>query len=86
MNRDTRSLFGITALACAACCIGPILAVLGAIGIATFAGIAIFGAAAAAIALLVVPAYLHHRRRQRDCGPTQSETVRVGAPTVHRQR
>jgi len=86
MKRDMRTFVGVTALACAACCIGPILAVLGAIGIATFAGIAIFGAAAAAVALLAVPAYLHHRRRQRDCGSTQSAAVRVAGPTIHRPR
>ena len=83
MNRDTRTLVGAAGLACVACCIGPILAVLGAIGIATIAGVAIFGIAAATLALLTVPAYLRHRRRPRGCGSAQSETVRVGAPTVH---
>jgi hypothetical protein len=86
MNRDTQSLFGITALACGVCCVGPILAVLGAIGIATIAGIAIFGIAAAAIALLAVPVVLRRRRHTLDCGSAQSEPVPVGAPTVRRSR
>lgn len=85
MSRDKRTLIGVGALACAACCIGPILAILGAIGVASVVGIALFGTVGAAIALLAVPVYLRQRRRNT-CPTDPPETVRVPSPTIKAPR
>lgn len=72
-----REILGFAAVACAACCIGPILGVLGAIAalgvISTlFIGVAGFAIAAGAIAVFVIV----RRRRARMCA-TDSEHVAV---------
>jgi hypothetical protein len=65
-------LFGLGAAACAACCIGPILAAVGAItagGILSTRAIGLFGfaiAASGAIAFLAV-----RRRRASGCEPSR---------------
>ncbi|MGD9795257.1 MAG: hypothetical protein AB7V43_17460 [Acidimicrobiia bacterium] len=65
-KKDNATLAGVAIAACAACCAGPILGVLAAIGLGTAAGFALFGTIAiiggAAIVALVL---LRRRRRQR---------------------
>ena len=46
---------GVGAAVCAACCAGPILAVVGAVGLGTVLGVVAFGAAGLLLALLAVP-------------------------------
>lgn len=55
----------VGAAACAACCAGPILGALGAIGIASLAGYLLAGtlALAAGLAAVAVAAVVLHRRR-----------------------
>lgn len=84
MSRDTRSLLGVIGLACLACCIGPIIAMVGAVGVLTSAGVAVVGIGGAALALLVVPGYVHQRRRGR-CSTT-AEPVAVAPPVVRSPR
>lgn len=62
-------ILGLTAVACAACCAGPVLGALGAVGIASLAGYAVAGVGAALLAAgLVVAAWsLARRRRRRRC-------------------
>jgi hypothetical protein len=74
---SNRSILGFAALACVACCIGPILVVFGAIaalGLAStmFIGAAGFVIAAAAVALFVVV-----RRRRIVACATAAEPVPV---------
>lgn len=60
--KSSAGLLGVGAAACAACCAGPILGVLGAIGIATAAGYALAGG----LALLAggaAAAWVLHRRQ-----------------------
>ena len=76
--RDGAVVIGAGA-ACAMCCAGPILAVLGAIGLGTVLGVVAFGAAGLLVALLVVPVGL--RRRRRRCGDSAAN-VQLGAPKV----
>lgn len=83
-KRDrTGRIVGLGALACVACCIGPILGLLSAIGIATAAGTLAFGLAGLAIALLAVPVVRKHRRTPTCATPLDHE-VSVAAPTSHR--
>jgi hypothetical protein len=79
-----RRILGFGALACAACCIGPIVGVLGAIGIATVAGAVAFGVVGLTIALLAIPV-LRTRRRRTTCS-TPAASVAVPTPTVRRPR
>ncbi len=80
---DTRKILGLGAIACIACCIGPILGVLGAIGLATIGGVALFGVAGLAVALFALPVLRRAPRRPGGCTPN-TDPVAVAAPTVRR--
>lgn len=80
MTRTTRRFIGATGLACVACCIGPIVALLGAISAATIAGVLLVGAGGSAIGLLAIPA-LVHRRRRRNRLAGKARPVPVPSPT-----
>jgi mercuric ion transport protein len=85
-GRDTAAVVGVGAVACAACCAGPIIGFFSAFGLGAAAGFALFGAvtlvAAAAIALFV----LRRRRRAQLCAVSTAERasapVAVPMPTV----
>lgn len=86
-NKDEAAIVGVGAAACAACCAGPILGFLAAIGLGTAVGFAIFGVAAivigAAVTLLLV-----RRRRRRPAGACVPTTgpVAVDMPTMRTRR
>lgn len=71
---DGAAVLGVGAAACAACCTGPILGLLAAIGIGTAAGFALFGLAGVIVAA-IVGAVLYRRRRNRDPGPPPVATL-----------
>ena len=73
-HRSTGRILGVGALACVVCCIGPILGLLGAIGIATIAGVLAFGIAGLTIALLAIPVV--HRRRSARARPDPTTSSR----------
>jgi len=81
-SRSGVGFIGLGAAACAACCAGPIVGAIAAIGIGTVAGVALFGGAGLVIAV-VGGAWLAHRRRGRSCAPPDSP-VPVAAPVVKR--
>jgi hypothetical protein len=72
-KKANASILAVGVAACAACCVGPILGVLAAIGLGTAVGFALFGTIAiligAAIAALVV---IRRRRRAHACSTTGS--------------
>lgn len=57
-------IVGIGAAACAACCAGPILAILGGVTIAGVAGTMFVGVASLAVAVVAAVAYVVVRRRR----------------------
>jgi len=72
-------LVGVGIAACAVCCAGPILGFLAAIGIGTALGVAVFGAAGLAIALLAVVPIVRRHRRAAACAPDDSPSpVTIG--------
>ena len=76
-------LLGLGAAACAACCAGPILGLLGAIGIASAAGYTFAGSVALVIgAAVAATAVLRRRARARRCSPPPSTVVTLAAPEV----
>ena len=76
--RDGAAVVGAGA-ACAVCCAGPIFALVGAIGLGTILGIAVFGVAGLLVALFAVPVLL--QRRKRRCGDPAAP-VQIPAPKV----
>ena len=76
-------ILGVGALACIACCIGPILGLLSAIGIATIAGNLTFGFARLEMALLAIAVVLGHRRSPNCSTPVDHEVTMV-APSIRR--
>ncbi len=78
-GRDGAGLLGLGVAACAACCAGPVLAVLGAVGLgAVLADVAGSLVGIGLLALLAVPLVAHLRRR-RPAGPVPVSLGRSGA-------
>lgn len=68
-KKENAAMVGIGAAACAACCAGPILGVLTAIGLGTAAGFALFGTLAIAVgAALTVVVVVRRRAARRAIG------------------
>ncbi len=86
-KKENASIVGVGVAACAACCAGPILGFLAAIGLGTAAGLALFGAVAILIggtATLFVLA--RHRRRTTACSSVDAATSVPVALTEVRTR
>jgi membrane protein implicated in regulation of membrane protease activity len=68
-KRENAAIVGVGAVACAACCAGPIIGFFGALGL--FAGVALFGSIGFAVAALVLLILVRRRRRRAQaCAPT----------------
>ncbi|MCX5527324.1 hypothetical protein OG342_31440 [Streptomyces bobili] len=89
MNPETKSsgksVLGVGALAvlaCAACCIGPVLAFLGGLGVLSALG-ALWVPALAAVTVLALAgmAWVLHRRRRAAVCSTGQGPVDLGMPT-----
>jgi mercuric ion transport protein len=65
VRREGIALLGISASACVACCAGPLLALLGGLGLAGVASTLLFGAVGLLLVLAAVAAGAAARRRQR---------------------
>jgi len=63
-RRENAAIVGVGVAACAACCAGPILGVLAAIGLGTAAGFALFGTIAILIGAAAIAVVLGRRRRR----------------------
>jgi mercuric ion transport protein len=78
--RDVGGVLGLGAAACAACCAGPILALLGGVSILGFASTTVIGIAGVVVGLAALVAHLVVRRRRTatSCsvpeGPVQGRT------------
>jgi mercuric ion transport protein len=80
-------VLGVGVAACAACCAGPILGALGAIGIASAAGYLVAGSLAVAAGLLAVAVLVVRRRRRRVAGAAPGAAVAfVDAPVLRHER
>ena len=69
-KKENAAIGGAGVVACAACCAGPILGFLAAIGLGTAAGVALFGIAAVLFSALAIAVVLYRRRRRvGTCAP-----------------
>lgn len=92
MNRDDKGprvarsragVLGLGAAACAACCAGPILGALGAIGMASTVGYVMAGAVAVLAGSAGAAALIVRRRRRRSgCAARTGTVAMVDAPTT----
>ena len=79
VTRDrATTVAGVGAAACAACCAGPILGFLAALGLGSVLSVFVFGAIGL-VATAIVGALWSRRRARRRCAPA---VAIVAAPTV----
>jgi len=72
-----REILGFVAAACVACCIGPILAVLGAIAALGVGSTVSIGLAGLLVGAALIAAVVVVRRRRSSVGATEPETVPI---------
>lgn len=81
-KQENVAIIGVGAVACAACCAGPILGFVAAIGLGTAAGFALFGSTALVIGALVVVILMRRRRRRASSCANTAVPVAVEMPIV----
>ena len=87
IRKDDAALVGVAAVACAACCAGPIIGVLAAVGLGTAVGAALWGVGAVLVGLLVMAVLVRHRHATAaGCGAPPNaggdvDTVAVAPPS-----
>ena len=81
-KKENAAIVGVGAVACAACCAGPILGFLAAIGLGTAAGVALFGVAAIAFGAIAIAIVLRRRRRRANACAATPGPVAVEMPIV----
>ena len=83
-RRDGAATVGLGVVACAACCAGPIIAWVGALGLGAALGtlVGLIGLAVAAIGAAVVVGRRRRRRRMAQCSAGSIEATPVAGPTI----
>lgn len=79
--RTGAGVVGVSAVACAACCAGPILGFLAAVGLTAAVGAVLFGVVGV-VGVLLAGLVWWRRRRARRCLPVTDEPVAVAAPRL----
>ncbi len=75
-KKDNAAIVGVGAVACAACCAGPLIGFFGALGL--LAGAALFGTIGLAVAVFFVFIVVRRRRRHaQSCPPASNPPVSV---------
>ncbi len=82
IKKENATILGVGAAACVACCAGPIIGFLAAIGIGTAAGFALFGTISLVVGVLALAFVVRHRRRRAITCGTTAAPVAVDMPTV----
>ena len=85
-KKDNIAIVGVGAIACAACCAGPILGFLAAIGFGTAAGFALFGTAALVFGVVAIVVVLRRKLRRAAMCAAVSGPVAVELSTLRTQR
>ncbi len=74
--KTSAGVVGVGAVACAACCAGPVLGFLAWLGLTAAVGLALFGIVGL-VAVIVTAGLVWRRRRARRCAPAAASTKRV---------
>lgn len=82
IKKENAAILGVGAIACAACCAGPIVGFLAAIGLGTAVGFALFGVAAIALGAIAIVIVLGRRRRRANSCAAPPGPVAVESPVV----
>jgi hypothetical protein len=78
VKKEDATIVGVGVAACAACCAGPILGVLAAIGLGTAAGFLLVGAVVLLVGAVVIALVVFRRRgRATVCTPLTVEPAPV---------
>ena len=85
-KKENVAIVGVGAVACTACCAGPILGFFAAIGLGTVAGFVMFGTTALAIGALAVFVVIRRRRRRANFCVATPGPVAVEMPIVRTPR
>jgi mercuric ion transport protein len=85
-KKETAVIVGAGAVACAACCSGPIIGFLAAIGLGTLAGLALFGTIGLAAGAITVVIALRGRHRKATACRAPGASVSIEMPTVRNSR
>jgi hypothetical protein len=75
-------LVGAGVAACAACCAGPVVGYLAAIGIASVAGVIVLGVLGGLVVVAVAGVFWQRRRRRQQRCPLPTGPVPVDVPQV----
>lgn len=81
-KNENAAIVGVGVAACAACCAGPIIGFLAALGLGAAAGFAVFGALGVFVAAVVAVALIRRRRRQHTAPAPAHQTVSIEPPRV----
>jgi hypothetical protein len=76
-KNENASILGVGVAVCAACCAGPILGVLAAIGLGTAAGFALFGSIVILVGAGVMAIVVIRHRRHGQAGASSESSVPV---------
>ena len=82
ISKENATIVGVGAAACVACCAGPIIGFLAAIGIGTAVGFALFGTISLVVGALALIVVVRRRRRRAAACGTSPAPVTVQIPTV----
>lgn len=96
-KKEGVAVVGIAAVACAACCAGPIIGFVAALGIGAGLAVAVFGVGGLVVAVLGAMWLARRKRTAQRCAPDGSphlggarssavEPVMVDAPTLRTRR
>ena len=85
-KKETAAVIGVGAVACAACCAGPIVGFLAAIGLGAAAGFALFGLVAIAVGAIAIVIVVRRRRRRANSCAASRGPVAVEMPIVRAHR
>jgi mercuric ion transport protein len=80
-KNESVALVGVGVAACAACCAGPILGFLAAIGLGAAIGVALLGTTGLVIAAIVVIVLVRRRRKAVACTGSTLTQVDISIPT-----
>jgi hypothetical protein len=76
-------VLGVGAVACVACCAGPVFGVLAGVGLSAVVGGVLFGVAGLVVVMVAAGVLWRRRQTHRRQPPARTEPVALDAPRLH---